>query len=50
MSVAEAAPKRLRVRDVPAGTAALAGIVVLAAVLRFATLTDQSYWYDESSR
>jgi len=27
----------------------LAGIVLLAAVLRFATLGDQSYWFDEAT-
>jgi hypothetical protein len=33
---------------IDAGTWALAGLTVLAAVLRFATLSDQSYWLDES--
>src|SRR5438105_4208851 len=29
-------------------TAALGGILIVAAVLRFATLTGQSLWYDEA--
>ena len=33
---------------IDAGTWALAALTALAAVLRFATLSDQSYWLDES--
>jgi uncharacterized membrane protein len=40
--------ERWRVAAIPADVWILAGITVLAAVLRFATLTDQSFWYDEA--
>jgi mannosyltransferase len=36
-------------RQVPIEVWALAGLTALAAVLRFATLTDQSFWVDEAT-
>jgi 4-amino-4-deoxy-L-arabinose transferase-like glycosyltransferase len=33
---------------IEAETLVLAGVTILAAILRFATITDQSYWLDES--
>jgi 4-amino-4-deoxy-L-arabinose transferase-like glycosyltransferase len=48
-AAAAAAPgERSRPATIPADLWVLAAITVLAAVLRFATLTDQSLWYDEA--
>jgi mannosyltransferase len=40
--------RALRVASVPAETWLVGGLVALAAVLRFATLGAQSYWFDEA--
>ncbi len=37
------------IRQVPVELWALAALTVLAAILRFATLTDQSFWVDEAT-
>ena len=48
-AAAEARPDRAPgLSSIDAVTWVLAGVTVLAAVLRFATLTDQSYWLDEA--
>jgi len=47
-ATAGARRERWRVATIPADVWILAGITMLAAVLRFATLTDQSFWYDEA--
>ena len=47
-ATAAARPGRSRAATIPADVWVLAGITALAAVLRFATLTDQSFWFDEA--
>lgn len=47
-SVAARTSGALRVASVPAETWLIAAIVVVAAVLRFASLGAQSYWFDEA--
>jgi 4-amino-4-deoxy-L-arabinose transferase-like glycosyltransferase len=47
-TVAARTSRALRVASVPAETWLVGGIVALAAVLRFATLSQQSLWFDEA--
>jgi 4-amino-4-deoxy-L-arabinose transferase-like glycosyltransferase len=47
-AVAARTSKALRVASVSAETWLLVGIVAVGAVLRFATLGSQSYWFDEA--
>ncbi len=47
-AAAAARPGRSMAATIPVDVWVLAGLTVLAAVLRFATLTDQSFWFDEA--
>jgi uncharacterized membrane protein len=47
-AVAARTSRAVRVASIPSETWLVGGLIALGAVLRFSTLGDQSYWFDEA--